>query len=570
MIPDEPLNAKPESREEEMFYALRDHLPEDYYVFHSFKLLQMNDDALHEREMDFLIYNKNKGIMILEAKAGKVYFDPADYKWHYGNGTVMKRGGPFRQADTAKWDLHDEIDDRPKLSHLVRHCKFCHAVWFPGISEGKLKNMILPPDILPQLILTSEALDDPAPYIERIFAIPSENGIETALSEEEHKEMLFKVLCPKFEIMPTATTEMDLQKVTFRRMLREQQMILNFLSEQRSAVINGPAGSGKTLIAVEKARRHSANGEKVLFLCFNSFLRQYLDDNFRDPNIDFKTVAEYACKVCRTPVPDYKALRDRLDDYYMEGDFPYKHIIIDEGQDFGSKEIVANEIMDMLRMIAEANEDGGSFYVFYDRLQFVQGKKLPKFLSDADCKMTLYKNCRNTENIAVTSLRPITERNPLVYEGAVKGDPAKILFCTTPEEQRTAADYVVSMLKKDGIDDAVILTCKTEDQSVLASETQGGRYKKKYRFTTCRKFKGLEADAVIITDVDRDTFSTEVGKQLFYVGTSRARFRLYIIAELTDDDCKKVLTEDLGTERKIKRPKAELAGRLNVISEKLG
>ena len=47
-------------------------------------------------------------------------------------------------------------------------------------------------------------------------------------------------------------------------MLDEQSGILNFLTEQRSAVVNGAAGTGKTMIAVEKAVRHAADGEKVL------------------------------------------------------------------------------------------------------------------------------------------------------------------------------------------------------------------------------------------------------------------------------------------------------------------
>jgi hypothetical protein len=68
----------------------------------------MKNKLLHERELDFLIYNKEKGSLVLEAKAGHVYFDPDDYKWHYQNKTVMGYNGPFNQALTAKWDLYNE------------------------------------------------------------------------------------------------------------------------------------------------------------------------------------------------------------------------------------------------------------------------------------------------------------------------------------------------------------------------------------------------------------------------------------------------------------------------------
>lgn len=60
------------------------------------------------------------------------------------------------------------------------------------------------------------------------------------------------------------------------QLLHEQYRLLDFLEEQNSAVINGAAGTGKTMIAVEKARRHSINGEKVLFMCYNRLLCDYL------------------------------------------------------------------------------------------------------------------------------------------------------------------------------------------------------------------------------------------------------------------------------------------------------
>lgn len=62
-------------------------------------------------------------------------------------------------------------------------------------------------------------------------------------------------------------------------------------------------------------------------------------------------------------------------------------------------------------------------------------------------------------------------------------------------------------------------------------------YKRGYvKFTTCRKFKGLESDVIIVVDINKDTFSAE-GEQLMYVGTSRARFKLSCIVNMTEDEC---------------------------------
>ena len=70
-------------------------------------------------------------------------------------------------------------------------------------------------------------------------------------------------------------------------MLSEQKCILNYLTEQKTAVIQGVAGTGKTLIAMEKARRHADAGERVLFLCYNAQLKTYLSENYTHENIDY-------------------------------------------------------------------------------------------------------------------------------------------------------------------------------------------------------------------------------------------------------------------------------------------
>ena len=108
------------------------------------------------------------------------------------------------------------------------------------------------------------------------------------------------------------------------------------------------------------------------------------------------TIAGLACKLCKTAQPDYEKLQGKLEEMYFSEVFPYQHIVIDEGQDFGFDDIEEGEILDKLKLMVE---NKGTFYVFYDRLQLIQGRKIPSFIEDADCKLTLYRNCRNTENI---------------------------------------------------------------------------------------------------------------------------------------------------------------------------
>ena len=393
-------------------------------------------------------------------------------------------------------------------------------------------------------------------------ALPS--SVETKLSEIECKRLVREIFCPQFNVFPSASFEADLKKIVFHRLLDEQAGILDFLDEQLTAAVNGAAGTGKTMIAVEKARRHAAAGERVLFLCFNAQLKDFLEENYARDLVSYYTIAGFACKICNTVKPNYDELREKLEDYYISDSFPYKHVIIDEGQDFGIEAIEETDIIQLIHDIIVGLDQGGTFYVFYDRLQLIQAKEMPKFIGDLDCRLTLYRNCRNTENIAVTSLRPITERKPKVFEGTVKGAPARIHFCDSVQNERERIDSIIDNLAADGYRDVVLLTCKTEATSILSDSVNNGRYRNKYLFTTCRKFKGLEADVVILLDVDKATFEQE-NVLIFYVGTSRARIKLEITAILSDDDCKEILTSVLNYQGKIRRAKKDFAGALNAI-----
>lgn len=554
MIPESPREYEPLSLEGEMFESLKS-LPDDYYIIHSFKNVHVDDNILHEGETDFIVFNPQYGILCIEAKAGQVKYQGGN--WKYASGKDMKHGGPYNQASKNKWDLLSAIQSS-SLRDIQHRCKLLHAVWFPSIKEKDLYSNSFPAEFDRNLTMTMEALIEPQKYLDQIFSIELENHIRTDLSENDVKRLIREIICPEFNIFPSSSMEIDLKKITFHRLLKEQQGVLNYLDEQKSAVINGAAGTGKTMIAVEKAMRHASDGEKVLFLCYNSYLRNHLAQEFNHEKIDYMTIDSFACKMCHSDKADYQGTSDTIIDMYLNGTFPYIHVIVDEGQDFGREVMEESDLLQTIHdTVVENDTVKGSFYIFYDKLQMVQAEHIPKYISDADCKLTLYKNCRNTENIALTSLKPITDRVPKLYESAVKGVPAVIHYRKTEEEAVSKIGEIIDRLKNDGITDIVILTCETEKNSILTGTAAEGRYKKKL-FTTCRKFKGLEADAVILIDVGRQTFSEE-NVLRYYVGASRARIRLEIVSTMTDEDCRYILLERIHFNKKIKKPKKELA-----------
>lgn len=124
MIPEIPNPFQPGSLEDVMFEALKG-LPDSWMVFHSFRLTDVKDGILKESETDFIIFDRERGILCLEAKAGAVAF--RDGRWMYGNGAPMRSGGPFRQAAANKWKLMELIGNS-RLGFLTERIKFLHGV----------------------------------------------------------------------------------------------------------------------------------------------------------------------------------------------------------------------------------------------------------------------------------------------------------------------------------------------------------------------------------------------------------------------------------------------------------
>ena len=279
---------------------------------------------------------------------------------------------------------------------------------------------------------------------------------------------------------------------------------------------------------------------RVLFLCYNRFLKEHLQNCYCDNNISYYTIDGFACALCNTVEPNYVLLKDTLEEMYLSQSFPYSHVIIDEGQDFGKQEIINNAIVELLKDNVNDNDvSGGTFYLFYDKNQMIQSDELPQYIKEADCRLTLYRNCRNTENIARTTMRLLRiEKTPALFEGATKGVNPQLFVVTDEDSTANVINFIVEENSDYGADSIKILTCKTESQSILTSRCNNGYYTyndKDISFTTCRKFKGLESDIIIVVDVNRE-FLEGGGEKILYDGSSRARHKLYLVCNISSED----------------------------------
>ena len=363
------------------------------------------------------------------------------------------------------------------------------------------------------------------------------------MTKEESMELFSKALCPSFDIVPSMYKQIDQEK--YNRLLKEQCTVLDFLSEQKSAAVAGASGTGKTFVALERARRIAETGERVLFLCYNSNLKDELDKKHKMNGVDFYTIDGYACKKCKSTTANYYQLKTVVENEILEEKFDYKHIIVDEGQDFGIKEIEESGILDVFVDYGTNGKDT-SFFIFYDKNQLANGAtNLPSYLQNVDSKISLYHNCRNTIKIGDTAYSLI-DRKPVPYPRAIEGETPQLFFYSTHEELENKIDNLIEKLSKEQNYERVILTCKGMDSHSLLSGIDKNncnvyisKSKKRTMLYTTNTFKGLESDNVILIDVSKESF--ERGNNSFYIGASRARKMLYVFVSLSDGEIESIL-----------------------------
>ncbi len=333
------------------------------------------------------------------------------------------------------------------------------------------------------------------------------------------------------------------------RLTEQQFQILALLQHQRQVVINGCAGSGKTMLAIEKAIQLGGQGFDVLLTCYNKNLaawmrsvvaRQPADIAARIVVNHYHDLAVRLCDEAGMPT----AVRPNDQTYWEEGisddlarAIPhlarrFDAIIADEGQDFAASWWIT--LQDLLR-----NPVDGIFFIFQDEFQAIYRRD--RDLPFATAPYTLLANCRSTASIH-RRLVEYYERDPGPVSFGPEGRDIELVAQGGQPERELVRRVVFRLVNEEGLrpSQIVVLTPNSAARSALVENAAIGNLRltwsvapaaNQVRVSSIHAFKGLESDVVILAETSR-LAETRNWRRLAYVALSRARHHLIVIGGL--------------------------------------
>jgi AAA domain len=336
-----------------------------------------------------VLFDPARGVMVVEVKGGDVWCERGEWRQRNRKTGHVDTVFPETQASDTMHRIRCEV--AAKVS-AASNFLFCHAVWFP---DGAVDRAHLPMNYHPDMTFDAEDVGRPEEAIHRAFrywhsVFPGRIGLTSDVAK-----LVFDALAPTLSIVRSVRQTLDERQEQLVQLTREQARVIDFLDEQLHAAILGPAGTGKTLLAVEKARRQGSPTEPVLFLCYNAALCEHLAAHHAQPNVRYLTFHGFARELTGSEGTLESAEEALIEHLADDSPIPYQHVIVDEGHDFKRE---------WLEYLQYRFRDGG-FYVFYDRHQTIQGDKDTSWIDDIPCRLVLTRNCRNTEPIARVAYR---------------------------------------------------------------------------------------------------------------------------------------------------------------------
>lgn len=535
-FPRELLSSEVKSAAEaKVFRALKEHLSDEWDVFHSASWVRRDPGTgAKDGEIDFVLVHPDHAIVCLEVKGGGIECQHGEwYGTHDGKRERIK--DPFTQALDHRYDLERKIDTvtgwRGKNLLLV------HVVALPDIT---VHSLMLAPDAPRELIFDRhDVRGDIAAALDRALAFHRGAREKRRAPGASGADMMRELLAPDARIRVPLGERFLEEEEALITLTSEQSLALARLARNRRMVVHGCAGSGKTMLAVEHARRLARAGDRVLFVCFNKALAEHLAAQHRDDQIDFVNFHRLCTRLAKEAKVELPAYDDARAGEYFDVDLPdalveafdrlgprYDALIVDEAQDLHDDWFAA--LACGLR-----DEEKAPIWLFMDDNQRVYDATLT--VPDDFFAFDLSVNCRNTQAIHREVMK--------LYQGSitpeVRGPEGRHIELVHTDDQAAAVESALERLcgeEEIPSQDVVVLSGHGWENSNVARAVRGrftlSKTAKKsgstVQFSSIRAFKGLESPAVVLCELENVV--DDARDQQLYVGMSRARNHCVIVA----------------------------------------
>jgi hypothetical protein len=523
--------------------------PDDWVALHSLDLAPWNRGL--RTEIDFLVIVPDTGILCIEVKSQ----DSISFENDRWSPPEIKRS-PFKQAADGRHTFYRRLRE---LEPQFRHVPVVHCCIFPNSSFELQAN----------LSVQSWELMDARAF--RSFAHAADLckdlkvrmacaiGVEVNLQKLSKSlspsqiETIVKACLPVQKRRPTAREEIERRGQELNRILRDQQKpVLELVSLNDRVIVAGAAGTGKTLIAMEVARRAADSGRRVGLFCFNQLVGDWMRREVETkapshPNLIVGRAIRVLAEMSGVSIPEQppsgfwaQDLPDRLEERLTDPEFKavatFDYLVVDEAQDLLAKP----RLWEAVTCYLEGGITAGAYCLLGDFENQVVGDraKMERSLSTIQAagsptRFRLSENCRNYRIIGESAVRLSGFERP-VYSGYMRvGGGVQnydIFFYATEQEQQ---DKLVQWLREFGAKgytpgEITLLSFRGTENSV-AAQLARSRFNLRpawqhsrdcTSYASVQAFKGLENKIIILTDVELN--DADFQRDLFYTGMTRA------------------------------------------------